>query len=89
MAPMNSWHSWSPNSRWVVFSSKTRGPYTRMYLTHIDEHGKDSPAILIDNVAAANRAVNFPEFVNIPADGMVNISTPPRICTSNLTAHRN
>jgi tetratricopeptide (TPR) repeat protein len=73
---MNSWHSWSPNGRWLVFSSKSRGPYTRMYLTHIDEHGNDSPAIFIDNVAAANRAVNIPEFVNIPADGMVKISTP-------------
>ena len=76
MAPMNSWHSWSPNGRWLVFSSKSRGPYTRMYLTHIDEQGNDGPAILIDNVTAANRAVNIPEFVNIPADGMVKIATP-------------
>ncbi|HLY42390.1 MAG TPA: tetratricopeptide repeat protein [Terracidiphilus sp.] len=76
MAPMNSWHSWSPNSRWLVFSSKSRGPYTKMYLTHIDADGNDSPAILIDNTTAANRAVNIPEFVNIPADGMVNIAMP-------------
>jgi tetratricopeptide (TPR) repeat protein len=76
MTPMNSWHSWSPNGRWLVFSSKSAGPYTRMYLTHIDQQGNDSPAILIENAAAANRAVNIPEFVNIPADGMVKISTP-------------
>src|ERR1017187_5925974 len=76
MSPMNSWHSWSPNGRWLVFSSKSRGPYTKMYLTHIDEQGNDSPAILIDNSTAANRAVNLPEFVNIPPDGMVKISTP-------------
>lgn len=76
MAPMNSWHSWSPNSRWLVFSSKSRGPYTKMYLTHIDADGDDSPAILIDNATAANRAVNIPEFVNIPADGMMHIATP-------------
>ncbi len=75
-APMNSWHSWSPNSRWLVFSSKRAGPYTRMYLTHIDEQGNDSPAILVDDATAANRAVNIPEFVNIPPDGMVKISTP-------------
>ncbi len=60
MSPMNSWHSWSPNGRWLVFSSKSRGPYTKMYLTHIDELGNDSPAILIDNATAANRAVNLP-----------------------------
>jgi tetratricopeptide (TPR) repeat protein len=73
---MNSWHSFSPNGRWLVFSSKSRSPYTQMYLTHIDEQGNDSPAILIDNATASNRAVNIPEFVNIPADGMLNISTP-------------
>lgn len=76
MSPMNSWHSWSPNGRWLVFSSKSRGPYTKMYLTHIDEQGNDSPAILIDNSTAANRAVNLPEFINIPAGGMVKINTP-------------
>ena len=36
-APMNSWHSFSPNGRWLVFSSKRRGPYTKMFLTHLDE----------------------------------------------------
>ena len=73
---MNSWHSFSPNGRWLVFSSKARSVYTQMYLTHIDEAGNDSPAILIDNSTAANRAVNLPEFVNIPADGLLKISTP-------------
>jgi Tfp pilus assembly protein PilF len=76
MSPMNSWHSWSPNGRWLVFSSKSRGPYTQMYLTHVDQDGNDSPAILIEGATAANRAVNLPEFVNIPSDGMVKISTP-------------
>jgi tetratricopeptide (TPR) repeat protein/Tol biopolymer transport system component len=73
---MNSWHSFSPNGRWLVFSSKSRGPYTRMFLTHLDEQGNASPAILIDNATAANRAVNIPEFVNIPQDGMIAIATP-------------
>jgi tetratricopeptide (TPR) repeat protein len=73
---MNSWHSFSPNGRWLVFSSKARSPYTQMYLTHIDGQGNDSPAILVDNATAANRAVNLPEFVNIPPDGIVAINTP-------------
>jgi len=73
---MNSWHSFSPNGRWLVFSSKSRSPYTRMFLTHLDDQGNDSPAILIDNATAANRAVNIPEFVNIPQDGMIAIATP-------------
>jgi tetratricopeptide (TPR) repeat protein len=73
---MNSWHSFSPNGRWLVFSSKARSPYTQMYLTHFDADGNDSPAILIDNATAANRAVNLPEFVNIPSGGMLDIQVP-------------
>jgi tetratricopeptide (TPR) repeat protein len=64
---MNSWHSFSPNGRWLVFSSKARSFYTQMYLTHLDKDGNSSPAILIDNAAASNRAVNLPEFVNTDA----------------------
>ena len=81
---MNSWHSWSPNGRWLVFSSKARSPYTQMYLTHIDEQGNSSPAILIDNATASNRAVNIPEFVNINPDGIdqieVHVADGDRCC---------
>jgi len=73
---MNSWHSFSPNGRWLVFSSKWPSYYTHMYLTHIDENGNDSPAILIENATAANRAVNIPEFVNIPPGGLERIDAP-------------
>jgi tetratricopeptide (TPR) repeat protein len=73
---MNSWHSFSPNGRWLVFSSKSRSPYTQMFLTHLDTEGNDSPPILIENSTAANRAVNIPEFVNIPPDGMMKIDVP-------------
>ena len=70
---MNSWHSFSPNGRWLAFSSKARGPYTRLMLTHIDANGNDTPAIIVDNTTAANRAVNIPEFVNMPLDGIEKI----------------
>jgi len=73
---MNSWHSFSPNGRWLVFSSKARSPYTQMYLTHIDADGNDSPPILIENATAANRAVNIPEFLNIPPGGLRQIGGP-------------
>ena len=39
-ARMNSWHSWSPNGKWLVFSSKANSPYTQLFLTHIDEQGQ-------------------------------------------------
>lgn len=36
-----SWHSWSSNSRWIVFSSKRRdGLFTRSYLSYVDKDGK-------------------------------------------------
>jgi tetratricopeptide (TPR) repeat protein len=70
---MNSWHTFSPNGRWMAFSSKGRSPYTQLMLTHIDAEGYDSPAIMVENTTAANRAVNIPEFVNIPQGGMEKI----------------
>ena len=73
---MNSWHSFSPNGHWLVFSSKGRSPYTQMFLTHLDEAGNDSPAILIENATAANRAVNIPEFVNIRPDDFLKLDAP-------------
>ena len=76
MSVMNSWHSFSPNGRWMVFSSKHNTPYTQMFLTYIDEDGNDSPAILIPHSTAANRAVNLPEFVNIDYDDLQAIEVP-------------
>ena len=70
---MNSWHTFSPNGRWLAFSSKSRSPYTQLYLTHIDANGNDTPPILVDNTTAANRAVNLPEFANIPRGGLDKI----------------
>lgn len=70
---MNSWHSWSSNSRWLVFSSKQNGPYTQLWLTHIDEDGEDSPPIVLERFTAPDRAANIPEFVNLPSDAIERI----------------
>ena len=70
---MNSWHSWSPNGKWLVFASKANGPYTQLWLTHIDESGNDTPAVLLEHFTDANRAANIPEFVNIPTGGLTRI----------------
>jgi tetratricopeptide (TPR) repeat protein len=61
---MNSWHSWSPNGKWLAFSSKANSAYTQIFLTHIDEQGRSSPAVLLENFTAPDRAANIPEFVN-------------------------
>jgi len=70
---MNSWHTFSPNGRWLAFSSKARTPFTRLMLTHIDADGNATPAIIVDNTTAANRAVNIPEFVNVAQGGLERI----------------
>jgi hypothetical protein len=75
-ALMNSWHSFSPNGRWLVFSSKSGSPYAQMFLTHLDLEGNDSPPILVEKATAANRAVNIPEFVNIPPYTLLSIDVP-------------
>ena len=65
---MNSWHAWSPNSKWIVFASKGLSVYTDMFLTHIDENGKDAIPVLVEKARAANRVINYPEFVNRKPD---------------------
>ena len=72
-ARMNSWHSWSSNSRWLVFSSKVNGPYTQLFLTHIDENGNDSPPVLLERFTSPDRAANIPEFVRLPGDAIAEI----------------
>ena len=62
---MNSWHSFSPNGRWLVFSSKARSDYTQLFLAHIDEQGRSSPAVLLEHFTGPDRAANIPEFVNV------------------------
>ncbi|HSQ01268.1 MAG TPA: tetratricopeptide repeat protein [Candidatus Dormibacteraeota bacterium] len=72
-ARMNSWHSWSSNSRWLVFSSKVNTPYTQLFLTHIDEDGNDSPTVLLERFTSPDRAANIPEFVKLPGDAIAEI----------------
>ena len=69
---MNSWHAWSPNSKWTVFVSKIYGPHTDMFLTHIDEDGNSSIPVLVDKAREPYRVVNYPEFINMkPGDTFV------------------
>ena len=65
---MNSWHSFSPNGKWLVFSAKSDGPYTQLWLTHINEDGGDSTPVLLEDFVGPERAANLPEFVNIQGE---------------------
>jgi tetratricopeptide (TPR) repeat protein len=70
---MNSWHSWSPNGKWLVFSSKAWSDYTQLCLTHIDDEGNSSPPVLLAHLTAPDRAANIPEFVNARPDAIARI----------------
>jgi len=60
----DSWHSWSSNSRWIVWASKRDGGiYASLYLTHIDEAGHASPAIRLPVKRRPDASFNIPEFV--------------------------
>jgi len=70
-----SYHSWSTNSRWMVFSSRrddTR--FTRLYVSHIDENGKAGKAFMLPQrnpVKYYNElfnSYNVPNFVSGPVE---------------------
>ncbi len=64
-----SYHSWSSNGRWLVFSSRRLdGRYTRLYLAHYDGNGHfDKPFLLPqrnpDHNTLRLQSYNVPEFV--------------------------
>jgi len=65
-----SYHSWSSNSRWFVFSSRRiNGLYTRPFFAHIDENGKVEKPFLLpqkdpDYYDALLFSYNIPEFIS-------------------------
>jgi tetratricopeptide (TPR) repeat protein len=68
MYSLNSWHAWSPNSKWIVFASKGLSVFTDLFLTHIDDHGNASLPVLVDKAREYQRVNNYPEFVNRKPD---------------------
>ena len=70
---MNSWHSFSSNGHWLVFSSKAYTPYTQLFLTQIDDAGNSTPPVVLERFTGKDRAANIPEFVPIPASSIAQI----------------
>jgi hypothetical protein len=68
----DSWHCWSGNSRWVVFSSKRgNGVFARPHFTYLDEQGAfHKPFVLPQEdpafYDACLQTFNLPEFVSGP-----------------------
>jgi len=68
----DTWHSWSSNSRWFVFSSKRdNGLLARPYICHVDATGKEHKAFVLPQKDPAFyetwlRTYNVPELVTGP-----------------------
>ncbi len=66
---VESYHSWSSNSRWVVFSSRRiDGLYTRPYIAYVDADGNEHKPFLLpqkdtDYYAGLMKSFNVPEFI--------------------------
>jgi Tol biopolymer transport system component len=69
-----SYHSWSSNGRWIVFSSRRNdGVFTRPFIAHIDEDGHGSkpfelPSEDPDYHHQLLKSYNVPEFMHGPVD---------------------
>ena len=74
---VESYHSWSSNSRWIVFSSRRGdGLYTRPYLVYMNEQGKMGQPFLLpqedtDYYDFSLFSLNIPELVK----GKVEVDT--------------
>jgi hypothetical protein len=66
---VESYHSWSSNSRWVVFSSRRiDGLYTRPHFAYIDAEGNASKPFLLPQKDVEfyhyfMKSYNIPEFI--------------------------
>lgn len=73
---VDSYHSWSSNGRWVIFSSRRiDGLYTRLYLSHLEDDGTFSKPVLLPQhdvhyYDRLMKSYNIPEFVQ----GEVNVN---------------
>ena len=69
-----SFHNWSGNSRWMVFSSRRDdGWFTRPYFTHINERGEATKPFMLpqespkDYYESFFMSYNVPEFISVPS----------------------
>lgn len=69
-----SYHSWSKNGKWVIFSScRNDGSYTRLYISHFNDDATFTKPFPIPQSNPLNdklllRSYNIPEFINTPVE---------------------
>ncbi|HDY87603.1 MAG TPA: cytochrome C biosynthesis protein [bacterium] len=68
----DSWHSWSSNSKWFVFSTKRLdGVHARPHFCYVNEKGEPSKPVLLPQKDPAfydslNKTYNLPELITKP-----------------------
>ena len=69
---VESYHTWSSNGRWIVFSSRRDdGSYTRPYICYFDAEGRDYKPFLLpqedpEHNLLRMKSYNIPEFSRKP-----------------------
>ncbi len=62
-----SWHNWSGNSRWFVFTSKRQdGMYARLYIAGIDEKGQVTKPFLLPQRNPRKHDMEMMDSYNVP-----------------------
>lgn len=68
----DSYHSWSENSRWIIWASRRiDGLYSRLFIAHIDKDGTPSKPFLMPQKNTRHdeelmKSYNVPEFISGP-----------------------
>ena len=85
----DSYHAWSSNGRWIVFSSKRRdGVFARPHFAHIDENGRAAKAFVLPQedpryYLTSMRTFTAPEFttgaVRFPDEALARAVVEPSI----------
>ena len=71
---VDSYHSWSSNGRWILFSTRRDdGSYTRLYMAYFDKEGKAHKPFILpqkdpDYDAQLFKSYNIPEFMVKPVE---------------------
>lgn len=83
-----SWHSWSSNSRWIVFSSKRLGGlFTRPFISYIDPSGRVHKPFLLPQkdprfYESYLKTFSVPEFITGP------VTVSPRALAAAVRSSR-
>lgn len=82
-----SFHEWSTNSRWVIFSSRRGdGLYTRLYLCHVDTAGRASKPFLLPQISPKEYYDEMMQSYNVPSFADTKVELDAKGAANRLTS---